>query len=124
MMPEYSVPKCEVCGGGMKVFLEGRSQGMRCENCGWSVVTIYTPEIDRDQTTYVVRLVGGDFHNAEHVKLISLLADVNFLSARKLLQEFESQPVLASGKARDIALVREKLQELLIPYLITPDFRW
>ena len=106
----------------MKVIHEGSTQGMMCPSCNWSVVTTRIPEIQLDFTSYEVRISGGDYHNEKHVKALAKIANINFLAARKLLQE--EQPLVYAGKASDIVKIREALIVDGLQCAITPDFRW
>lgn len=113
---------CEKCGAPIEVFREGRTQGIRCTRCDWSVVTTYTPPIQQDRTIYEVRIRHGDHHNEHHVKAIAHVVGGNFLGARKLLQD--SQPVVFSGDAQSVAKVRDTLLAATLEISIQPDFPW
>jgi hypothetical protein len=122
MTTEPSVIACEKCGSPTEVVREGRTQGLRCTKCDWSVVTTYTRPIQLDGTLYEVRLVHGDYKSARHVKAIAHVTGVNFLAARRLLRE--AHPVVFNGKAEDAGRARAELVDVGITVEIRPDYPW
>ena len=116
-------PCCDRCGTELQEFREGNSEGMRCPACGWSVVTTFMPEILADPALYEVRVTNGDAHNTAHVKAVAGAHNVNLLAARRLL-ETEQRPLLFSGKAPDVARVRDALAAAGLNPSISPEFRW
>ena len=117
-----TVHLCENCGGVMEPRREGRSEGMFCTKCDWAVVTTYTPPIMLDKTTYEVRIVGGNYRDALHVKTVAHLGGMNFLAARKLLRD--PRPMIFKGRAPEVLQVRNKLAEAGLRSEISPEFRW
>ena len=113
---------CEKCGSPIEVFREGRTQGLRCTRCNWSVVTTYTPPIQLDLTIYEIRISKGDYQDERQVKAIAHLAGVNFLNARKLL--LETNPIVFKGDALHVASVRDALAAVNIEISIEPKFPW
>jgi hypothetical protein len=112
--------KCEGCGGELEYRINGSVQGYFCERCGWAVVTTYIPEIDLDDTKYSVFACGGDYKKDAHVRAVSEVAGVNFLSARKLLQQ--ERPTVFQGRARAVEKVRVVLAEAGLSCEISPSF--
>lgn len=121
-MTDHSSIACEKCGSQMEAFREGRTQGLRCSQCDWSVVTTYTPPIQLDRTTYEVRIERGDYRDAGQVKAAAHVIGVNFLSARDLLKS--SQPVVFSGDAQHVMQVRDSLLAAGVVVAIQPEFPW
>jgi hypothetical protein len=113
---------CERCGGPTEFRREGSTEGTYCTRCDWSVVTTYIPEILRDDTAYEIRARGGDHKNQEHVKVVAALANLNFLAARKLLEQTE--PVVFKGEAVAVQRARESLVDAGMDYTINPKFPW
>ncbi len=113
---------CPECGGLTQVLREGLTLGLSCTRCTWSVVSTCIPEIQLDYTSYEVRVGGGDYRNRPQIKLVADISGVNFLEARKLLQQTE--PLIFSGRAVDVVPVREALNRAGLVCTITPEFRW
>lgn len=115
--------KCEVCGRELEFRREGSVQGFYCKSCDWAVVTTYIPEIQLDETIYELRVSGADFHNENHVRTVSAVSGLNFIAARKLLQQQE-KPLVFAGKAPTIQDRRDKLAAVGFSIEISPPFRY
>ncbi|MFN4291833.1 MAG: hypothetical protein ACK4E7_13275 [Permianibacter sp.] len=113
---------CEKCGAQAELRQEGSTQGIYCTKCDWAVVTTFIPEIKKDATKYEVRISGGDAHNEQQVKAVAAISGVNFLAAKKLLQELE--PVVFAGRAVKVVEVRDVLEKAGITCRISPEFRY
>lgn len=113
---------CENCGSQTEVFQEGRTQGIRCKQCDWSVVTTYTPPIQLDRTIYEVRIERGDYQDAKQVKAVAHVIGGNFLSARDALKN--GQPVVFSGNAQNVMQVRDSLLAAGVVVAVQPKFPW
>lgn len=48
---------CERCGERLESFKEGSAQGLRCADCGRSVVTTHISDIKVDETKYKLVIV-------------------------------------------------------------------
>jgi hypothetical protein len=118
-IPDTTV--CEQCGGQIELRQEGSTHGLYCTRCDWSIVTTHIPEITLDTTSYEVR-VDGDCRNEGHVKAAAEVSGMNFLAARKLLQEPRS--IVFTGRAVDVMRAREILTAAGMGCTINPDFRW
>ncbi|MBB4054456.1 MULTISPECIES: hypothetical protein [Pseudomonas] len=112
---------CEQCGGELSVYREGSAQGVKCSQCGWSVVTTHIPEIKVVETQYEVRC-RGDYQNKAHVKAVSEVTGRNFLSSRTTLQQ--DLALVFVGQAEKVLQVRNTLVFAGMTCEITPDFRW
>jgi hypothetical protein len=113
---------CPQCGGPTEVRQKGFTRGLYCTRCDWAVVHTEIPQINLDTTLYEVRIRDGDYGNREHVKVVADISGVNFLEARRLLQQRE--PVVFRGQAIDVVPVRESLKSAGILFTISPEFRW
>ena len=112
---------CEQCRGELSVYREGSAQGVKCSQCGWSVVTTHIPQIKVDETQYEVRC-RGDYQNKAHVKAVSEVTGRNFLSSRTALQrEFA---LVFVGQAAKVLQVRNTLVSAGMTCEIIPDFCW
>ncbi len=106
----------------MQPLLEESTQGVSCPKCGWSVVTTHISEIKLDTVKYEVHINKGNYRNEEHIKAVSKISGMNFLSARKVLKE--TQPLVFKGEAIDILQVRKTLVSAGLGCLIYPEFPW
>jgi hypothetical protein len=113
---------CEVCRSPTKGFREGRTDGIRCTQCDWSVATTYTPPIQLDGTIYEVRIDHGDCRSTQQVKAIAQVMGSNLLSARELMQS--SRPIVFRGDASHVAEVRDSLITAGLVIAIQPNFPW
>ncbi|WP_445571471.1 hypothetical protein [Pseudomonas sp. E102] len=112
---------CERCGGDLKIFKEASAQGVRCADCGWSVVTTHIEEIKLDEVEYSVSCVG-DYKSEAHVRVVSDVAGCNFLVSRKKLQS--GSFLVFVGQAEEVLRVRNALVSVGIECNISPDFKW
>ncbi|WP_152412649.1 hypothetical protein [Xanthomonas phaseoli] len=113
--------KCEVCGGRLDIYMDGRTQGLICNNCGWSIVTTVTPEINSDNSEYSIRC-SGDFSKSEHVRMVASIVGVNFIEARKFLKQ--GSFVILTGKAPRVYDLIKKLQTAGLDFQVDPHFKW
>ena len=114
--------RCPECGGELAARQKGSTLTVFCQLCPWCVATTNIPAIRTDMTKYEIRITGGDVHKKEHIKTVAAIAVVNFLEARKLLQEKE--PVIFAGRAVKVAEARDALRAVGIACSITPEFRY
>lgn len=112
--------KCERCSSEMDFFQDNSTQGWDCSECGWSIVTSNIGAIGSDITIYSIYIHKMDEINTNHIKLISQLANVNFLEAKKILQLDKS--FICKMNAQDTKLAASKLKEVSISYEIWPLF--
>lgn len=122
-MLDISQIVCEQCGSLMESRREGMSAGLYCTNCDWSVVTTYSPPILLDETLYKISILNGDAHNKQHIKTVAQIVNVNFLAARKLLQQ-QSPLIVLIGIAKEVVKVQEVLSMAGLVYEIIPNFPW
>lgn len=114
--------KCEACGSGLEFRRESSTQGFYCKNCDWSLVTTYIPPIDVDDTVYCVRLSGGDFHNEAQIRAVAAASSLNFIAARKLLQQ--ENPMVFEGDAPKVKQIRDSLINAGLEPEIFPQFKY
>lgn len=113
---------CPECGAPTEEIRAGRTSGTRCTNCGWSVVTTYTPPIEQDATQYAVHITNGDPHDKQQLKLIAQLMNCNFLQARELMQR--NGTIVIEGKAPQILAVKKRLIDANFVITVEPSFKW
>ena len=114
--------KCEQCGGALEFRKNGSVQGYFCKGCDWALVTTFIPDIQLDETQYTIAVSGGDYHNELHIKAVADASQINFLSARKLLQQVN--PEVFKGEATKVIKVRESLSSAGLICNINPPFSY
>jgi hypothetical protein len=111
---------CPDCDTILEDFIEGSSMGQRCPNCGWSLVTMYTPPILEDNREYAITLLAGNDASPAVLKAISHLMGCYYITARRLV--LEAPKVLFAGHASDILGWKTKLESAGVLIAITPEF--
>ncbi|WP_134434927.1 hypothetical protein [Pseudomonas azotoformans] len=112
---------CERCGGRLESFNEGSAQGLRCADCGWSVVTTHVSGVKVDEAKYKVSC-SGDYKNEAHVRAVSEVTGYNFLTSRKTLQNGVS--LVFTGQAMEVLQVRNALVSAGLDCTVEPEFNW
>lgn len=105
----------------MIVFKEGSTQGARCDQCDWSVVTTNMPGIQLDRCRYELRC-RGDYRNQAQVSAVSEVTGQNYLLSRITLQQGDT--LVFSGQAQEVLQARNILVSAGVVCEITPDFPW
>ena len=93
---------CEKCKTNMIHVCENSVQGWSCPVCGWGTLTTY---IDKDK-----------------IKVISKIAGVNYIVAKQMLEK-EGICIL-KAKAVDIKKAICELENVNIPFEVTPEFNY
>ena len=115
------INKCQDCGANLEHRIKGSTQGLFCERCDeWVIVNTYIPEIRRDETRYKIYLHSADSKNKQHIKALAKAANINFLQARKMIQE--DKPLILEDKAVVVDKARKIFNDLSIQYDIKPLF--
>ena len=115
------INKCQYCGNNLKHRIQDSTQGLFCERCDeWILVTTYIPEIRRDETRYKIYLHSADSKNKQHIKALAKAANINFLQARKMIQE--DKPLILEEEAVAVDRTRKIFDDLSIEYDIKPLF--
>lgn len=112
--------KCPECNSLIEHRIINHTQGWYCDNCGWNVVTTYFSPIEKDSNVYKVFIKEGITVNINQIKVISKLAGINFLSAKKLLGS--GTLFIFEGRARDIFEKLILLSENDISYITEPPY--
>ena len=111
---------CEKCRQNMNWCVEGSTQVWRCPACGWNIVTSYIDDIDHDDTVYSLYISCSSEVDKRIIKLVSKIANVNFVTAKQMLKE--KKICILRAKAPKIKDAIEDLQELGICYNVSPSF--
>ncbi|WP_152035092.1 hypothetical protein [Pseudomonas ovata] len=112
---------CERCGGRLENLKEGSAQGLRCADCGWSVVTTHISGIKVDEAKYEVSC-SGDYKNEAHIRAVSEVAGHNFLTCRKTLQKGIS--LVFIGQALEVLKVKNTLVSAGLDCTVEPELNW
>lgn len=121
MMKNPSLVTCNSCGGELSLLREGRSDGLRCSCCGWSMVTTRFSDVEVDNQEYKVFCVG-DYRDLAHVRAVSKVMGCNFLMSREILRGESS--LVFSGPAVEVVRVKRRLASVGVECVIKPDFNW
>ena len=121
---------CEKCGAEMTEVRSSLSIGMECPNCGWGWITTNTDDMAEDDTEYEIMLLEGNEPSKDAIKLISTVAEVNYLQAKKLITasapiviyRAHNEAVSTMPKAMRVKTVAKALKQASIRYTIKPDF--
>ena len=104
----------------MNFQIEGHSLCWMCDNCGNAVVTSYFEPLEIDQTIYHVSISKGIISTFNEIKLISKIANCNFLQAKKMIESAPTE--IYKGKAVDIIAIKKSLENGNINFFINPEF--
>lgn len=107
---------CEKCGSEMCIIDEICTVGMTCPNCGYGWVT--SSRAFADTQTYSIFL-DSNKNSIDNIKLISSIANCNYLMARKLIGS--SVPFFC-GSAIKVKSIKKELDDAGIRYRIEPEF--
>ena len=111
---------CDKCGTEMIPVDSERSVGMKCPNCGWGWVTSYIDPIKEDETIYEISLEEGNQVTKDNIRFVSEISDVNFLEAKRLLENAPKSFI--SGNAVDINDAVIRLKVTGINFTVTPEY--
>ena len=112
--------KCEKCDTEMKFFIKESTQGWKCPNCNWGIVTTYIEPIKDDKTIYAIILTKNSNYDKSQLKEISRIASCNFIKAKELLESENIE--LVKDNAVAIKEFATTLKENKINFEITPDY--
>lgn len=113
---------CEKCMQEMIWSVEGSTQGWKCPMCGWNIITTFIDEINVDETEYSLYIRRVPEIDAEKIKSVAQIANVNFVTAKRMLEDNEI--CIMKAKAPKIQEAIVKLQELNIDYIVSPSFNY
>ena len=111
--------ECEKCGTEMNPYHEGATCGMLCPACGWGWVTTYSLPIDADNTMYTISFSKAEKVTPAMIKLYAKLAGINFLQAKRVLEEGSGKYVALEA---DIQNHISEIHAAGMQFVITPDY--
>lgn len=112
---------CPWCHCRTESFCEDSVMGIRCTNCEWCIVTTYIEPIRADTTLYTLSIDKIDNADLDQLRTVSKLLGVNYLEARKLLQNGDAKLV---DQAVEIQKYKMLLNSKNITFNIYPDFQY
>ena len=112
---------CPWCHCRTESFCEDSVMGIRCTNCEWCIVTTYTEPIRADTTLYTLSIDKIDNADLDQLRTVSKLLGVNYLEARKLLQNGDAKMVNQAVETQKYKLL---LNSKNITFNIYPDFQY
>ena len=111
---------CEKCKTNMIHVHENSLQGWSCPVCGWGILTTHIDKIQQDMTEYSICIKGIANIDKDKIKVISQIAGANYIVAKQMLEQ-EGICIL-KAKAIDIKKAKYELENVNIPFEITPEF--
>ena len=113
---------CEKCKTNMIHVCENSVQGWSCPVCGWGTLTTYIDKIHQDMTEYSICTKSITNIDKDKIKVISKIAGVNYIVAKQMLEK-EGICIL-KAKAVDIKKAICELENVNIPFEVTPEFNY
>lgn len=113
---------CEKCKSNMIYVQENSVQGWSCPVCGRGTLTTYIDKTHQDMTEYSIFTKSIENINKDKIKVISRIAGVNYIAAKQILEK-EGICIL-KAKAIDIKNAMYELENVNIPFEVTPEFNY
>ena len=113
---------CENCKIEMVEFSEGSTIGIKCPTCGYSIVTTNIDQIYEDTQDYKVVLKNCNLDDIDSLRIVSKILSCNFIETKKLLANLPT--LVFEGKATDVKLIKEMLDNISADYEITPNYNY
>ena len=114
--------KCEQCNSEMIFKINKGTQGWYCPQCNWNLVTSYIEDLNIDETEYslYIKIKKTSVIDFEKIKIVSKIANVNYVNAKKMLELNEI--CILTAKAPVIKAAISTLKEFHIDYFVNPKF--
>ncbi len=113
---------CEKCNKNMIQIDENSVQGWRCPHCGWNILTTRIDKIYEDMTEYSIYIKSSTEIDMKKIKLIAKTAGVNYGVAKQML--VKGDICILKAKAKEIKETINRLEELNIPFEVSPEFKY
>ncbi len=113
---------CEKCKTNMIRVCENSVQGWSCPVCGWGTLTTHIDGMHQDMTEYSIYTKSVANIDKDKIKVISQIAGVNYIVAKKMLEKEDI--CILKAKAIDIKKAISELENVNIPFEITPEFSY
>ena len=113
---------CEKCKSKMVYACEDSVEGWLCHNCGFEILTSHIDNMAQDMKEYSVYIMHTDNIDKDKIKLVSQIAGVNFIDARRML--LSSNSCILKAKAIEVKRVANQLRKAGIPFKVIPQFNY
>ena len=113
---------CEKCKTNMIHVHENSVQGWSCPVCGWGTLTTYIDKIHQDMTEYSIYTKSIANIDKDKIKVIAHIAGVNYIAAKQMLEK--DGICILKAKAIDIKKAICELENVNIPFEVTPEFNY
>ena len=70
----------------MKPYKQGHCGGITCTKCDFGCATTCFPKMEKDSTNYEIYLQPNNVVSRENIKIISKIANLNYLESKKVLE--------------------------------------
>ena len=110
---------CPECGTIMNETYDKPALNLVCPKCGNKIATTRWEPIDLDSTEYEIIISKGNTESMDNIKLVSKLTGENYIKSKELLL---NGFVCFKGKAIDVIVMKKKLDDYHIQYIINPNF--
>ncbi len=111
---------CPQCHHMLEKFENGTATGVRCQFCGWSVVTTNQRSFTLDPQVYTVSLTDA-VDDAAHVRAVSKIKGINFPQAKNYIRSSDLSEFLV-GRAIHIHKYIEYLQKAGVNFRVSPEY--
>lgn len=114
--------RCEKCKSELIEYRNGEDIEYICPVCDEAPSTQIDNLIEFDSNRYSVKLLPIAKYEKDLLKSVAKLCSCNFLEAKRIVEvtgkEFEPMDAI------DTLKLKEQIEEVGIPYVITPKFNW
>ena len=114
--------KCEKCNNELIEYRNGEEIKYICPICDEAPSTQIDNLIEYDSNKYIVKLLPISTYEKDLLKSVTKLCSCNYLEAKSILEVKGKE--FAPMDAIDTLKLKEQIDEVGIPYIITPKFNW
>lgn len=114
--------KCPDCANILTNTHDDSTEIWKCSNCGWEVVTTYTPQIQQDTKDYEIFLMKNLSPKVNQIRTLARISGLNFIETKRMLALDDS--LLFKGNAVDILPIKTKLEQEDIEFRIIPNYNY
>ena len=78
--------KCDICHKELIPIIKGHSLILTCSEHGGRIATTHFSDMELDSTNYEIFLQPNNTVNKENIKIVSEIANLNYLESKKVLE--------------------------------------
>ncbi len=124
--------KCDICGKELIPIIKGHSLILTCSEHGGRIATTHLSDMELDSTNYEIFLQPNNTVNKENIKIVSEIANLNYLESKKLLEsktavliyKVKDEAAREISKPEEIIKIARRLKELSLDFYISPEFKY